>query len=352
MRFPHGADPAAQGWPADHARGALIRVLRKAIAWLALVAGLLAIVYLLVRTPDIPADEARAKYGNAESQLVEVSPDFRVHVRDEGSGPALLLIHGSNASLHTWEPWVALLKDRYRVVTLDLQGHGLTGPIPSRCYSRECMVETVESVRAKLGIERLAIGGNSMGGAVSWAYALAHPERVSALILVDSAGAQVKAERPPPIGFRILQMPGVRNLAETITPRSLVESSLLQSVSVKSAASDEKVTRYWELLRYPGNRRATLDRSQAPRTPVSLETFAPLRDVPTLILWGREDKLFAPAAAEWFQRALPNAKLIIYDGIGHLPQEEAPERSAEDVAAFLGGISPPAEGAGLPLSRE
>lgn len=326
-------------------------MLRRVFGWLALVAGLLALLYLLVRTPDIPADEARAKYGTADSQLIEISPGFNVHVRDQGRGPALFLVHGSNASLHTWEPWVEQLQNRYRIITLDLQGHGLTGPIPSRCYTSECMVETVEAVRAKLGIERMAIGGNSMGGAVAWRYALSHPDRVAALILVDSAGAQVKADRPPPIGFRIAQMPGVRELAEMITPRSLIEKSLDQSVSVKSAASPDKVTRYWELLRYPGNREATLDRFATPRTPVTEATFAPLRDVPTLILWGREDKLFAPTAAEWFARVLPNAKLIIYDGIGHLPQEETPERSASDVAAFLGSIDASAAPAGPPLSR-
>ena len=326
-------------------------MMKRVLGWLALFAGLLALLYVLVRTPDVPADEARAKYGTADSQLIEISPGFKVHVRDQGEGSALLLIHGSNASLHTWEPWVAQLKGRYRVITLDLQGHGLTGPIPSRCYTSECMVETVEAVRAKLGIERMAIGGNSMGGAVSWRYALTHPDRVAALILVDSAGAQVKADRPPPIGFQILRIPGVRNLAETITPRSLIESSLDQSVSVKSAASPEKVTRYWELLRYPGNRRATLDRSVAPRTPVTVATFAPLKDVPTLILWGREDKLFAPAAAQWFANAMPNAKLIIYDGVGHLPQEEAPERSAADVADFLAGIAGFDGATGPPPSR-
>lgn len=316
-------------------------MLRRVAGWLALVAGLLALAYLLVRTPDIPADEARTKYGTAESRMIEVSPGFKVHVRDQGSGPALFLIHGSNSSLHTWEPWVERLRGRYRVITLDLQGHGLTGPIPSGCYSSECMVETVEAVRAKLGVEQMAIGGNSMGGAVSWRYGLTHPERVAALVLVDSAGAQVKAERPPPIGFRIAMMPGVRTLAETITPRSIIEKSLEQSVSVKAAASPEKVTRYWELLRYPGNRKATLARFATPRTPVTEAMFAPLRDVPTLILWGREDKLFAPAAAEWFKRVLPNATLIIYDGVGHIPQEEVPDRSAADLVAFLEPILPP-----------
>jgi len=308
----------------------------------ALAAGF-AFAFFLLRTPDVPANELRAKYGSPESQYVELLPGFEVHLRDEGpkDAPALFLIHGSNASLHTWEAWVVRLTPGYRVISLDLQGHGLTGPHPAACYSRACMVQTVEAVRLRLGIEKLAIGGNSMGGGVAWAYALAHPERTAAIILVDSAGAQVKADRAPPIGFRVAQMPGIRSLGEIITPRALIERSLDQSVSVKSVASPEAVDRYWELLRYPGNRAATLDRFGTPREPVSKATFAPLRDVPTLILWGEEDRLFPPAAARWFQAALPNARLIIYPGVGHLPQDEAPGLTADDVKAFLAPVWPP-----------
>jgi pimeloyl-ACP methyl ester carboxylesterase len=316
---------------------------RKLLGWLALLAGVLAAVFLAVRTPDIPGEELKRRYATAASRFVELSPGFRVHLRDEGprDAPVLLLVHGSNASLHTWEPWVAALSGRFRVVTLDMQGHGLTGPHPDGCYSGECMAATVEAARAHLGIERMAVGGNSMGGAVSIRYALAHPDRVSALILVDSAGAQIDPDRPPPVGFRIAGMPVVRDLATVVTPRSMIERSLDQSTSVKAAAAPEKVDRYWELLRYPGNRAATIARFGTPRQPITAEMLAPLAGIPTLILWGREDRLFPPAAADWFKAAIPTAEMIVYDGVGHIPQEEAPERSAADVGRFLDRVSPP-----------
>lgn len=310
--------------------------------WPWVVAILLALLvgaFFTLRTPDVPMDELKARYASPASQFLEVSPGFFVHVRDEGlrSAPALFLVHGSNASLHTWEPWVERLKTRYRIVSLDLQGHGLTGPIPSGCYTTECMAGTVEAVRAKLGIERIAIAGNSMGGNVSIAYALAHPERVAALILVDSSGAPVKRDGPPPLGFRIAQTPVLRDLGAVITPKSVIGETLEKSVSVKSVANDAAITRYWELLRAPGNREATMQRfaSYGP-SKLTPESLAALKDTPVLILWGAEDALIPVQSADWFKAALPQAEVLVYPKIGHIPQEEAPDRSAADVDAFLG----------------
>jgi pimeloyl-ACP methyl ester carboxylesterase len=174
------------------------------LGWvLAALAACLGLALLLLRTPDIPLDELKARYANAGSQFLEVKPGLAVHVRDEGprNAPALLLVHGSNASLHTWEPWVARLSGHYRIISLDLQGHGLTGPDPAACYTPACMADTVEAVRARLGIPEMALAGNSMGGLVATSYALKHPDRVAALILVDASGAPIKADGPPPIGF-------------------------------------------------------------------------------------------------------------------------------------------------------
>jgi pimeloyl-ACP methyl ester carboxylesterase len=311
---------------------------RRRWPWVVLaIVALLAGAFLVLRTPDVPVDELKARYASPQSQFLEVSPGFFVHVRDEGlrNAPALFLVHGSNASLHTWEPWVERLKTRYRIVSLDLQGHGLTGPIPGGCYTTGCMAGTVEAVRAKLGIERIAIAGNSMGGGVSLAYALAHPQRVSALILVDAGGAPVERPEPPPIGFRIASSPLIGPVAAQITPRGLVAETLEQSVSVKSVASEAAATRYWELLRAPGNREATMQRWAQGWTRFSTEGLAPLRGIPVLILWGKEDRLIPATAADWFQQALPQAKVLVYPAIGHIPQEEAPDRSAADVDAFL-----------------
>lgn len=311
--------------------------MRRLLAWLALAAGALALLFAAVRTPDVPVETLRARYASPASMFLEVAPGFAVHVRDEGprDAPVLLLLHGSNASLHTWEPWVERLGGQYRIVSLDLQGHGLTGPIPTGCYAGSCMAETVEQVRARLGIAQMAVGGNSMGGLVAIRYALAHPDRVTSLVLVDSAGAQLAGGGRRPLGFRIAGIPGVRTLAEHITPRALIERSLDQSTSVKSAASPEKVDRYWELLRHPGNRAATIARFATPREPFGADMLKALSNLPVLILWGREDRLFPPAAAEWFKAALPQAELVILDGVGHIPQEEAPDASAEAVRAFL-----------------
>lgn len=308
--------------------------------WPWIVAVLLALLsgmFLLLRTPDVPVDELNRRYASAASQLLQVSPGFFVHLRDEGvrDGPALMLVHGSNASLHTWEPWVQRLKGRYRIVSLDLQGHGLTGPAPGGCYTTECLAGTVEAVRARLGIERIAIAGNSMGGGVAIAYALRHPERVSALVLVDSGGAPVARPDPPPIGLRIASSPIFGSIAAQVTPRSLVAETLEQSVSVKAVASPEAATRYWELLRRPGNRAATMERWAQGWTRFAADGLRPLRTMPVLILWGAEDRLIPVAAADWFKAALPQAELLVYPRIGHIPQEEAPDRSAADVDAFL-----------------
>ncbi len=302
----------------------------------ALAAGLV-FAFLLSRTPDVPAEDLRAKYGSPDSQYVELSPGFTVHLRDQGpkDAPALFLVHGSNASLHTWEPWVTRLSSRFRLVSLDLQGHGLTGPILDNCYTTACMASTVEAVRAKLGIERLAIAGNSMGGGVAIAYALSHPERVAGLVLVDSSGAAMAGSGSVPLGFRIARTPVLRDVAASITPRFLVARTLEASVSIKAVASEEAITRYWELLRAPGNREATLDRFGQGFARFDRAALAPLANTPVLILWGEEDALIPVAAARWFKDALPAAQMIIYPGIGHIPHEETPDRSAADVAAFV-----------------
>lgn len=311
--------------------------MRKLVVGLAALAGLLALAFLLLRTPDEPWAALRADYASPASTFLEVAPGFRVHVRDEGArdGPALFLIHGSNTSLHSWEPWVEHLGDRLRLISLDLQGHGLTGPTPDGCYTPDCMADTIEAVRERLGIERMAIAGSSMGGNVALSYALAHPERVSHLILVGSSGAPVRADRPLPIGFRIARLPVLREVAAHVTPRSVIARTLEQSVSVQSVVTDAAIERYWRLLRAPGNRQATIARFSQGIPQRSAAELAPLRGIPTLILWGEADALIPVSAALWFKAALPDSKLIVYPGIGHLPQEEAPDRTAADVAVFL-----------------
>ncbi|KPF64777.1 alpha/beta fold hydrolase [Porphyrobacter sp. AAP60] len=318
--------------------------------------GLLAIVALLVaaflifRTPDTDAAEMRAKYGGPPSQFVDIGGGVTVHLRDEGpkDAPAILLLHGSNADLHTWEPWAAALKGEYRVIRFDQVGHGLTGPDPQHDYSRDNYVADVRQVADKLGLDRFILGGNSMGGKHALAFAAAHPERVAGLVLVDASGGPMLEDKGDKarkdsgggnIGFTIAQTPGINLLVEQITPRGLIAQSLEQSVSVKSVASEAAVDRYWELLRYPGNRRATLKRFGYPYEPLTEGEIAAIT-APTLILWGEEDRLIPLAAGQWLAKTMPNATLKAYPQIGHLPQEEAVSATLADLGPWLTDHAP------------
>ena len=126
---------------------------------------------------DIPAAEVDAKYSNAESQFLVMENGARVHYRDQGKedGLPIVLVHGAMASLHTWEPWVEILGERYRIITLDLPAHGLTGAVPSGEYDADAFTKTIDVVVDEAGLDAFVLGGNSMGGGATWRYALAHP---------------------------------------------------------------------------------------------------------------------------------------------------------------------------------
>jgi pimeloyl-ACP methyl ester carboxylesterase len=309
---------------------------------LAVVAGLIAVLWAVFATPDIPVATLKAKYASAASQFVEVSPGTTIHVRDEGprAGAVVVLVHGSNASLHTWEPWVQRLTAKgYRVVSLDLPAHGLSGPTRQGLYTSAAYVGIVEKLVNKLALTRFALGGNSMGGGVAWRYAVAHPERLTALILVDASGKPMPKGSSPPLGFRLARIPVARDILATITPRGLIEKSFKQSVSNQAIATPAMVDRYWELLLYPGNRRATVQRfGQYSGDDGAAEKLKGLT-VPTLILWGREDKLIPVTVAEWFNQQIPGSRVSILDGIGHIPMEEAPDRSLAPVLELLGQVA-------------
>ena len=292
-------------------------------------------------TPDMPTAQARAKYADAASRFVDLGGGLIVHVRDEGprDAPVLLLIHGSNASLQTWDGWVARLGKHLRIVRFDLPAHGLTGPHPRGDYRAAAYVEVTDRLMTRLHVDRFAIAGNSMGGWVAWHYALAHPDRVARLILVDSSGAPGGEPGPPSLLVRLIQVPWITPIAAHFTPRALIASGVRQSIENQAVVTDAMIDRYWDLLRYPGNRVATIARSDAPRASADAAAIARLT-MPVLILWGARDPLIPLADGRWFQAHIPHGTLIVYPGIGHIVMEETPERSAADVAHWLAGLPP------------
>lgn len=288
-------------------------------------------------TPDIPRSVLETKYATPPSQFLNLPDGARAHVRDSGprDGRVLVLIHGSNASLFTWEPWVARLDNTFRVVTLDLPGHGLTGAVPNHDYSQEGMVKFTMEVVDKLGIKSFAVAGNSMGGGVAARLAEEHPDRVSALILVDAGGMPTPQGSSVPFVFKYGRTPGIKWLLLHVTPRSLVTDGLNKAIVHKEIINDRMIDEYWDFARMTGTRDATAQRFALPWDTSVHDHIGDIK-APTLILWGEEDGLIPVVGAHEFHDAILGSKLIIYPNTGHIPQEEVADQSAADVRAFLG----------------
>ena len=309
----------------------------KFLKWLFILI-VIAIIGVLIwgYAPDIEPSELQAEYGQPPSQFIALPNGQSVHVRDEGprDKPAILLIHGSNASLHTWQGWADDLKSDYRVVRYDQPGHGLTGAQVKDDYSTEAFRDTGAAVMNKLGIDRYIVAGNSMGGWVAWNMALTYPRRVAGLVLIDSSGAPAAKPKAVPIGFRLAQSAAVRPILSIFTPRVIIKQSLEQSVGDPGKVTPAMVDLYWKLLRHPGNRQATVARGDFPRKQASALEFAGLT-MPSLIMWGKKDTLVPLANATWFARQLPNETVVVYDDLGHIPMEEDPVRTVGDFRGWL-----------------
>lgn len=293
----------------------------------------------LSRAPDLPVQSLVARWGLPPSDFIDVKGQV-VHLRDEGprGDPApLLLLHGTGSSLHTWEGWAAALKARRRVIRIDLPGFGLTGPFSGQYARDDYRADTyagfVLDVLDALRIPRATIGGNSLGGEVAWRAVTLAPQRFDKLILVDASGYAFKPDEIP-IGFRLARLPVVSWISETLLPRAMVAASLRNVYGDPSRVSDELIDRYFELTLREGNRHALGLRMQQLEKGQDAERIKTLA-LPTLVLWGRRDRLIPPANAQHFEVDITGAKLVLFDALGHVPHEEDPSRTVAAVIDFL-----------------
>lgn len=284
--------------------------------------------------PDLPLAEVRATYAAPPAARFARVGGLEVHYRDEGppGAPAVVLLHGMNSSLHTWDGWAARLSDSLRVVRLDLPGYGVTGPRADGDYRVAAYVAFLGAFLDTLGIRRASLAGNSFGGEIAWRFALAHPARVDRLVLVDPSG--VWAGQAPG-AFRVVGAPGVRHALALVGPRWLYARSLAQAYGDPARITPALVDRYWELSRRPGNRDALLRRA-ATHDPFPFDALGGVR-APVLLLWGGRDRWVPPAQAAAFRARLPGAALRLYPDAGHAPMEELPGPTAADARRFLLG---------------
>ncbi len=282
---------------------------------------------------DIPVAELKQRYGGPTSRFLSLA-GMDVHYRDEGQGPAIVLLHGTAASLHTWDDWAeALTDDGYRVIRMDLPAFGLTGPHPERDYRLASYVAFLESFRQALGLDSFSLAGNSLGGHIAWRYALDHPTAVRKLVLIDAAGYPNPGGKP--WVFRLAETPVLNQFFLWVTPRSLIRKNLEEVYYADERISDSLVSRYHEMALRTGNRQAFIDRARTRSADRTAEL--PSLRTPTLVLWGEADRWIPLENGERLIRDLPNAELVVLPATGHVPMEERPRKSVAATRAFLGG---------------
>jgi pimeloyl-ACP methyl ester carboxylesterase len=284
----------------------------------------------------------------------------KLHYLCGGSGSPLVLVHGlgSSAAVEFYYNLEALAA-HHRVIAVDLPGFGQSDK-PALEYTIDLFVKAVSDLMASEGVGRAAVMGVSMGGRVALGLALTDPEQVERLILVDALGVG-----PPRrvLAYRILLTRGLGELTLSGTARALRRMNpatirrfwgwyLNRPGRVDAILSDQRIADHGALLSKPEYRAAYLSalRSLAGmrslRDGVVVAARLPELRMPTLLVWGRHDHIFPPSHAESALKRLPNGRVEIFEGSGHTPQMEEPERFNRLVLAFLGEpVSRPGEGA-------
>jgi len=284
---------------------------------------LAALGFAVSKAPDRSLESLVPRWAPPPSDFLDLD-GLLVHYRDQGpsSDPVpLVLIHGTSASLHTWEGWVAELARTRRVISFDLPGFGLTGPNADGDYSDARYIAFVRQFLARLGVGRAILAGNSLGGEIAWQLALADPAHVAGLVLVDAAGYDFVPESVP-LGFRIARTPVLREGMRWVLPRRAIEDSVTDVYGDPGRVTTALVDRYYELTLREGNRVALMQRL-AQLAPGPVERLPEIK-VPTLILWGGRDRLIPPAWGQAFHKAIPDSRLVVFPKLGHVPQEEDP----------------------------
>ena len=296
-------------------------------------------------TPDLDRIELESRYARSPSQFVDLS-GVRLHMRSSGPTipsstmtqsdpspqpvPTVVLLHGFGSSLHTWEDWVPVLSQDFRVIRYDLPGHGLTGPDARGDYTDARGIVVLLDLLNHLGIQKISLIGHSIGGRLAWNFAAAHPERIEKLVLVAPDGFAspgFEYGKSPEIGLSLQAM-------RYVLPKTLLRMSLEPAYANASAMTDQRLTRYHELMLAPGVRPALIARLEQSILQDPNPILTNIK-VPTLLLWGDQDAMIPVANAADYLRALPNARLVRIPGVGHLPQEEAPAETALTVHQFL-----------------
>lgn len=284
---------------------------------------------LLQTAVEMARDAADLKPG--QSQLDDVTMSY---LERPGSGPVLLLLHGFSANKDTWVKFAYELPDHYRLIVPDLAGHGDTPAPADQNYDLIRQTERLHQLMNNLGIQRFHIAGNSMGGAISAIYSSRYPQQIESLTLIDAAGV----DAPNPSEYMQALAQGQNPLIATDEASFEYRMDFVMEKAPPFPWPLRPALMRKTLARVDINR-AIFDDMLATRERLEQSGFEQqLSDqvsMPTLIIWGAQDRVLDVSAVGVFKQFIPHAEVQIYDGIGHLPMVEIPEQTANRYHEFL-----------------
>ena len=268
----------------------------------------------------------------------------RLCYRRGGEGPVLLLLHGIGDSSRTWIPAMRLLQRSYTVLAPDLPGHGCSSN-PLGDYSLGSHASSLRDLLLVLSIERVTVVGQSFGGGVAMQFAYQFPSRCERLVLVDSGGLG----REVTWILRLATVPAAEYVMPVLFPAFMRRwgdpvARFLGDWGIGNARAAD-VWRSYRALTDPGNRAAFVRTARAVIDPGGQSVSAVNRlylvaQMPTLIVWGGQDKIIPLVHAFQAHEAIPNSRLAVMEGAGHAPHAEDPARFAKILEDFLNTTEP------------
>ena len=274
------------------------------------------------------------------SDQTPASP-LELHHKIYGTGNPVLCIHGFGASLFSWRNFVDPMSAHYQLILIDLKGSGNSPKPPDSHYSIQDHADLVYKFILDHDLKNLTLVGNSFGGALALLLSLMlidnAPGRLRALVLIDPGAFKqfipgyVKLIGVPIIGAAVVYLAPAKFMAKSILNLAYYDPKKI---------TKEQIAAYAAPLAAPGGKHALLETGKRIIPPNIDELTARYKDinVPTQIIWGRQDKIISPEAADLLHAAIPGSKLEWIDQCGHVPQEERPEATVPLVLSFLGTL--------------
>lgn len=293
---------------------------------------ILCLLFLLLHASCSSGRDIRQKWSSPDlgSKFIDIE-GTKVHYRDFGSGRPIVLIHGICDSLHTWRKWQKPIpQNGYRFISLDVPGFGLTTG-KEISYDSKSYTAFLDKLFKKLKVEKPILIGNSLGGFISWNYALDYPKNVDKLVLISPAGYPLN----PPLVVRISQNGFLKWIAKNFSTRWSSDYIAKGVFYNRGKMDDEDLERFYDLFNLEGNFQKYMN---------VFENIMKLKDqdpkltrlkVPTLLIWGKEDSWIPFKQTKLWQRDVKPLTFVELEKVGHTAQLEAPERTLKIILKYL-----------------